>query len=551
MCDVNDPRILNAYIAITEEEPTDWLLLGYKDTRSVISLYASGTNGLSEFREHITNEILFGFVRVDDRFILITYVPDSVSGVRRARALVHSRSVASILELSHAQFTASSLSDMSDANIRTRLKLGQNQVPNRPRPTSMNSKRASTVTRRRKSNQYSPSPSPSPMSERNLRILTTDEPFSYDDDRMTATPTPSSPTSVASSFAESSISTLVDHLDLDDKNKDATEAMLQLQLAKKKELEEARFRQFQRDQQEERFKRDQAIKKFEQEEKQKQQLQQQKPAFLLKKELTTKKTFTFPKAEEKKSGIFPQVVLRKVTPGVNNYNKDEVKKDVRSVLSSYKKIEPKQELKTEIKVELKKVHQEVKSAVKDEVKAVIKKQTRSIAKEEVTPIKEVSSIKEIVPIKESVPNKESASVKEEVIIREQPQMVVKEQDTKAVLEVKQNTIETQPEAKTDIKAEVQPAVVRSEAIPKVQQFWRRRHFVIEDKRVSFYKDEMAKVPISEINLLTVTRLAPANEDEDTYVPNSFVIDTQTGDSYQIFADDKRIVKQMYAIIQSS
>ncbi|KAI7889217.1 uncharacterized protein EV154DRAFT_424282 [Mucor mucedo] len=401
MCDVNDPRILNAYIAITEEEPTD-----------------------CEFREHITNEILFGFVRVDDRFILITYVPDSVSGVRRARALVHSRSVASILELSHAQFTASSLSDMSDANIRTRLKLGQNQVPNRPRPTSMNSKRASTVTRRRKSNQYSPSPSPSPMSERNLRILTTDEPFSYDDDRMTATPTPSSPTSVASSFAESSISTLVDHLDLDDKNKDATEAMLQLQLAKKKELEEARFRQFQRDQQEERFKRDQAIKKFEQEEKQKQQLQQQKPAFLLKKELTTKKTFTFPKAEEKKSGIFPQVVLRKVTPGVNNYNKDEVKKDVLMVGF---------------------------------------------------------------------------------------------------------------------------ASVQTKSSP----FWRRRHFVIEDKRVSFYKDEMAKVPISEINLLTVTRLAPANEDEDTYVPNSFVIDTQTGDSYQIFADDKRIVKQMYAIIQSS
>lgn len=24
MCNINDPRILNAYIAITEEEPTDW-----------------------------------------------------------------------------------------------------------------------------------------------------------------------------------------------------------------------------------------------------------------------------------------------------------------------------------------------------------------------------------------------------------------------------------------------------------------------------------------------------------------------------------------------
>lgn len=24
MCNINDPRILNAYIAITEDEPTDW-----------------------------------------------------------------------------------------------------------------------------------------------------------------------------------------------------------------------------------------------------------------------------------------------------------------------------------------------------------------------------------------------------------------------------------------------------------------------------------------------------------------------------------------------
>lgn len=353
---------------------------------------------------------------------------------------------------------------MSDANIRTRLKLGQNQVPNRPRPTSMNSKRASTVTRRRKSNQYSPSPSPSPMSERNLRILTTEEPLSYDDDRMTATPTPSSPTSVASSFAESSISTLVDHLDLDDKNKDATEAMLQLQLAKKKELEEARFRQFQRDQQEERFKRDQAIKKFEQEEKQKQQLQQQKPAFLLKKELTTKKAFTLPKAEEKKSGIFPQVVLRKVTPGINNYTKDEVKKDVRSVLSSYKRPEPKKEIKTEIKIELKKVHQEVKSAVKEEVKAVIKEQAQSIAKEETTPIKEISPIKDITSIKENI-----------VIIKEEPQTVVKEVKTEQDPKTQVLTIETQPEAKIDIKTEVQTTVVESEVIPKVQQV---RLFVI-------------------------------------------------------------------------
>ncbi|RCH81579.1 hypothetical protein CU097_003298, partial [Rhizopus azygosporus] len=152
-----------------------------------------------DFRQHLTNEILFGFVRIEDKFILITYVPDSVSGVRRARALVHSRSVASVCELSHAQITASSLSDLSDSNIRTRLKLGENQVPNRPRPAKRSSV-VSTTTRRRKSAQSIPSPSPTPppilpVSDKRTPLIintstTTEEPESY--------ATPSTPTSVAS-----------------------------------------------------------------------------------------------------------------------------------------------------------------------------------------------------------------------------------------------------------------------------------------------------------------------------------------------------------------
>lgn len=48
----------------------------------------------------------------------------------------------------------------------------------------------------------------------------------------------------------------------------------------------------------------------------------------------------------------------------------------------------------------------------------------------------------------------------------------------------------------------------------------------------------------------MTRLAPVDEDEDTYVPNSFVINTQTGDTYQMFADEKKIAKKMYSTLQS-
>ncbi|CAO0796688.1 unnamed protein product [Mucor circinelloides] len=158
MCDLTDPRILETYTAIVEDEPTNWLILGYNDTRDVISLYSKGTEGLDEFRNHLSDEVLYGFVRVEDRFILITWVSEQVSGVRRARALVHSRSVASTLKLHHAQLTASTLNDLSDSNIRTRLKLGDgNQPSSRRSSASLSQKRLS----RRQSTQ-SPVPPTSP-----------------------------------------------------------------------------------------------------------------------------------------------------------------------------------------------------------------------------------------------------------------------------------------------------------------------------------------------------------------------------------------------------
>ncbi|CEP10466.1 hypothetical protein [Parasitella parasitica] len=143
MCDLTDPRILETYTAMVEDQPTNWLILGYNDTRDVISLYSKGTEGLDEFRNHLSDEVLYGFVRVEDRFILITWVSDKVSGVRRARALVHSRSVASTLKLHNAQITASTLNDLSDNNIRNRLKLGDgNQLSSRRSSASLSQKRS-------------------------------------------------------------------------------------------------------------------------------------------------------------------------------------------------------------------------------------------------------------------------------------------------------------------------------------------------------------------------------------------------------------------------
>lgn len=55
--------------------------------------------------------------------------------------------------------------------------------------------------------------------------------------------------------------------------------------------------------------------------------------------------------------------------------------------------------------------------------------------------------------------------------------------------------------------------------------------------------------MSTVNYVDAKRISPADEDEDTFVPNSYMIYTKTGDSYQLLADDKKLGKQIYATLK--
>ncbi|EIE82535.1 hypothetical protein RO3G_07240 [Rhizopus delemar RA 99-880] len=412
MCDVSDPRILNAYYSITEDEPIN-----------------------CEFRDSLTNEILFGFIRVEDKFILVTYVPDSVNGVRRARALVHSRSVAQICQLSHAQITASSLADLSDSSIRTRLKLGENQVPNRARPTA--NKRSSLVmNNRRRSAQYvSPIITTPTAPERKSLIIntvTTEEPESLD--------IPTTPTSVTTSFSDtttvvdcnSSVSSSKDYYERmkaseEEEKPSATELLFQAQLLKKREMEEARFRQ------------------------------------TLKKEEQTK---------EKPQAI---QVEHKPTDDTNN-SLDKRSSHPFSTSSTLLN----------------------------------------------TPTKNVPPPATTQPLSATTTTTTNTATKNVPVINNENSV----DEPKKVIMTGFVSVQT-----------------------RKSPFWKRRCFVAEKKRLLFYKDEtLVKTAIVSIDLSSVTRLAPANEDEDAFVPNSFIIDTPT-DSYQLLADDKKTGKSILATLQ--
>ncbi|CAG8635990.1 5808_t:CDS:2 [Paraglomus brasilianum] len=123
-CDLSDPNIQTAYDEIVSGQDTNWLILGYNDSRDKVSLYSKGSGGVEELRQNLREEVLYGFLRIENRFVLITYVSEQVSGVRRARALVHGRAVGALFKQAHqVQISASNSNDLSEVNIRNRLKL--------------------------------------------------------------------------------------------------------------------------------------------------------------------------------------------------------------------------------------------------------------------------------------------------------------------------------------------------------------------------------------------------------------------------------------------
>ncbi|CAO3613321.1 unnamed protein product [Mucor fragilis] len=488
-----------------------------------------------------------------------------MSNMYLARALVHSRAVAGVLELSHAQFTASSLSDLSDTNVRTRLKLGQNQVPNRPRSVT---KRASFVVqqRRRRSGTYSPSPttptpsSPSPISERNLKLHlnTTEEPYSYyedSSDRMTATPTPSTPTSVASSsyntsespyFAvaaetNTSFSTVVDEQERK-RLQDHTEAMLQFQLSKKKELEEARFRQFQRDQQEERFKREQSIKRIEEEEKRQSLLQQQKAT----------KQKELPKWQQ-------ELIQRKLKKQQEQQQaaKDQPSSttvELRPTQPNEKSFKPLQHLQ---KPTLSKIQIPERSASpappSTPLQMVQLKSTPRSSTMPVEPKKRESILLKQRSVHDLQPKK-SEDIIQPSPVTATPVVEAPIIASAATVVAAEPVIAASPDVIKEVKVPSEPATPLMTGFISVQTnvspFWKRRYFVINNQEFLLYKDEMSKNAMFTVNYShDVKRIAPADEDEDTFVPNSYMIYTKQGDSYQLLADDKKFGKQMYATLK--
>ncbi|KDE09658.1 hypothetical protein MVLG_00064 [Microbotryum lychnidis-dioicae p1A1 Lamole] len=140
--------------SVLHEPLHDWIILGYEGTRETLHLIDQGRGGLGvvEMRSSITpNDVNFGLLKVEGRILLWTYMPEhAISGVRRARALVHGRALLTIFK-HDATFTASRVAEFTPQITRYKLKLDRalpSNTSSPPTPTYHSPKSSPEITPR-------------------------------------------------------------------------------------------------------------------------------------------------------------------------------------------------------------------------------------------------------------------------------------------------------------------------------------------------------------------------------------------------------------------
>lgn len=128
-CDLSDSKIVRAYEEVRDDNTdTNWLLLGYGGSKKTLQLYGSGDGGLKALVAKLPdNEVVYGYLRVvygdsgRSKFVFVTYVPETLSGLAKAKANMHKPSVESFLKYFHIHVAATTAGDLQEASIQAKL----------------------------------------------------------------------------------------------------------------------------------------------------------------------------------------------------------------------------------------------------------------------------------------------------------------------------------------------------------------------------------------------------------------------------------------------
>jgi len=110
--DLTDPGVLEGYLRIRNDaDPLMWFILGYQaNSQSKLVVSALGTGDFNEMFSSIQEDAQFVYINYKfgdtqrSKFIFMTYVPDSLGGLKKSRVVGHRPAVEKMLKYIHLQW---------------------------------------------------------------------------------------------------------------------------------------------------------------------------------------------------------------------------------------------------------------------------------------------------------------------------------------------------------------------------------------------------------------------------------------------------------------
>jgi len=128
--DLRNPEILATYVKLRDPtDPLNWMIMGYKGTnKDELSIIAKGEGQFDEFFEEIPEEkpvYMFLNYKFGDtgrnKSVFMSYVPDSLNGLTKARVVGHRGDVENFIKYMHISWHCLSLEEIKESELTKML----------------------------------------------------------------------------------------------------------------------------------------------------------------------------------------------------------------------------------------------------------------------------------------------------------------------------------------------------------------------------------------------------------------------------------------------
>ncbi|KAI9295260.1 hypothetical protein K502DRAFT_365189 [Neoconidiobolus thromboides FSU 785] len=120
-CDLSEASIAESYQKILNRE-ISWFVLGYGDTREKLFLYSKGLGDVEDLKKNLIDSIHYALLLYNDHLVYVLYVDENLSGVRRARTVVHGRSVSAFFEQIDVSLHITNLDNLTVEAVENAIK---------------------------------------------------------------------------------------------------------------------------------------------------------------------------------------------------------------------------------------------------------------------------------------------------------------------------------------------------------------------------------------------------------------------------------------------